>query len=91
MVQKVHDAYAGKHANFRKVDPRRKQTSFCIGHYAGEVTYDVQGFLGRNRSAISPDVLTAMETSNVRRPRAGAHACVRSPTAGDSDRHRPHL
>ena len=80
LLQKMHEVLPGRHPSFRKVDPRRKQAEFCIAHYAAEVNYNVNGFLGRNRSAISPDLTAVMETSNVRaaRPRRAARrACVR--------------
>ena len=74
LLQKMHESLPGKFASFRKIDPRRKQTEFCIAHYAADVSYNINGFLGRNRSAISPDLVAAMETSTVRSMDAGGIA-----------------
>jgi myosin-1 len=38
-------------------------TAFTIQHYAGHVTYEVDGFCERNRDAISPDLLKLVKTS----------------------------
>jgi len=62
LLAKLHDSCA-KHPNFVRLDPRRKQTHFGIAHYAGEVVYEISGFLGRNRSATSPDLLHVLEGS----------------------------
>jgi myosin heavy subunit len=57
-----------KHPHY--VMPTRKnctdpEARNCFGvlHYAGEVFYNVRGFLDKNRDALHPDVIEAMQSS----------------------------
>ena len=43
----------------RHAGPRRPD-AFAITHYAGEVAYDIAGFVDRNRDRLSHDVLSLM-------------------------------
>jgi Myosin head (motor domain) len=63
-AQQVH----AKHPYF--VLPSRKncpdpEVRNCFGvlHYAGEVFYNVRGFLDKNRDALHPDVIEVMQVS----------------------------
>ena len=62
LISKYHDKFA-KHPKFKKVDPRKKQKEFCVVHYAGDVSYEITGFIDRNRTTINPDILDIMENS----------------------------
>ena len=56
-----------RHVAWASVDPRVRHRSFAIAHYAGHVTYDIVGFLERNRGAASADLINIMEQSKVRK------------------------
>jgi len=60
----LHEKFS-KHPHFIKVDPRKKQKEFSINHYAGVVSYEITGFIDRNKSQINPDLMDLMESSKV--------------------------
>ena len=62
LLSKYHEKFS-KHPKFKKPDPRKKQKEFCVIHYAGDVSYEIAGFIDRNKAAISPDILDIMENS----------------------------
>ena len=53
--ERLHAAHAG-HACFPRPDPRAIKTTFRVRHYAGEVTYSIDGFLAKNADSLSADL-----------------------------------
>mmetsp|Transcript_93999 Transcript_93999/g.292448 ORF Transcript_93999/g.292448 Transcript_93999/m.292448 type:complete len:687 (+) Transcript_93999:336-2396(+) len=49
------------HENFGVL--RQKQAVFVVRHFAGPVTYTVDGFLEKNRDQLSPDLLQCLKSS----------------------------
>ena len=49
-AQKLYQALDGKHTRFAK--PKRSQTAFTLTHYAGEVTYESDSFLDKNKDFV---------------------------------------
>lgn len=45
--------------------PRIGAQEFGVTHYAGQVWYNVEGFLEKNRDAVRPDVLELLSTSDL--------------------------
>lgn len=45
--------------------PRIGNQEFGVTHYAGQVWYNVEGFLEKNRDAVRPDVLDLLSTSDL--------------------------
>ena len=56
-VKKVHS----KHAHFN--DMKTEPTAFAVRHFAGEVVYEVDGFLAKNKDPISQDLLVLLQHS----------------------------
>ena len=53
-AEKVKKVYS-KHAHFN--DMKTEPTAFAVRHFAGEVVYEVDGFLAKNKDPISQDLL----------------------------------
>ena len=45
-----------QHANFVQVSPKLRDSCFCIQHYAGDVVYEVAGFLEKNNNTLFHDI-----------------------------------
>lgn len=61
-LQKIHKAHGqGKHPNY--FQPLKSRTDFVINHYAGDVTYNSDGFLEKNKDTLNKDVLDLLEGS----------------------------
>lgn len=60
MLTKFHQSHAD---NISYVKPKTQKPSFGVRHYAGEVTYQVEGFLDKNRDTVRQDILEVMEGS----------------------------
>ena len=41
----------------------RTRNAFCVKHFAGEVTYDVTGFLDKNRDTLTEDLVDMLRSS----------------------------
>ncbi|KAG5177395.1 myosin I, high molecular weight-Acanthamoeba sp [Tribonema minus] len=63
-VQQIHSKSPQYVMPTRKncTDPEARNC-FGVLHYAGEVFYNVRGFLDKNRDALHPDVIEAMQSS----------------------------
>lgn len=57
-LQKKMNTAQGTHQHFQQV-----KEGFIIHHYAGIVTYNVEGFCDRNRDVLFPDLVELMQTS----------------------------
>ena len=60
LLTRMHKDYE---RNKYYVKPRTAKPVFSICHYAGEVTYVIEGFLDKNRDTLSDDVLNAIRSS----------------------------
>nr|CCA18292.1 myosinlike protein putative [Albugo laibachii Nc14]CCA18434.1 myosinlike protein putative [Albugo laibachii Nc14] len=56
-----HSTHLEKHAHYKK--PRFECDEFVIRHYAGEVAYDVHGFLAKNTDNLHDDLLNLLRHS----------------------------
>lgn len=61
MLGKLHSAHG---TNDFYVRPRLANNKFGIRHYAGEVLYDSDGFLDKNRDALREDILGLLKESS---------------------------
>jgi len=59
-LQKMQGAFSS-HLHFRGFD-----TAFCIKHYAGDVTYDVDGFCDKNKDTLFNDLIEMLQCSTNR-------------------------
>eukprot|EP01012_Entosiphon_sulcatum_P015936 TRINITY_DN20907_c0_g1_i1.p1 TRINITY_DN20907_c0_g1~~TRINITY_DN20907_c0_g1_i1.p1 ORF type:complete len:1208 (+),score=293.55 TRINITY_DN20907_c0_g1_i1:161-3784(+) len=59
-LQKLGDQH-GKHPFFEK--KKLAKTSFIVKHYAGDVSYEVAGFLDKNRDTLKDDMKMLMRNS----------------------------
>jgi len=60
-LMKLH----GKDPHFKTDRLRAKDsTAFCVIHYAGEVQYDAEGFLTKNKDTLFPDMTELMKGAN---------------------------
>lgn len=39
-------------------------TAFSVKHYAGNVTYEIDGFVDRNKDTLFPDLIETMQSSS---------------------------
>lgn len=62
LIDKLH-SNLGKHPNYTA--PKRERTKFIINHYAGEVTYEITGFLEKNRDLLSEDIIELGKASTI--------------------------
>ena len=53
-LSKIGAAFSKKYTEFKEV--KTSPTDFCVQHYAGDVTYNVTGFLEKNKDPISQDL-----------------------------------
>ncbi|XP_053327663.1 unconventional myosin-X-like [Spea bombifrons] len=62
LLEKLHAQHAN---NPHYVKPRVTENQFGIKHYAGEVTYDIRGFLEKNRDTFRDDILNMLRDSRL--------------------------
>uniref|UniRef100_A0A8C3P901 Myosin X n=1 Tax=Chrysemys picta bellii TaxID=8478 RepID=A0A8C3P901_CHRPI len=62
LLEKLHSQHASNHYY---VKPRVIDHQFGIRHYAGEVLYDVRGFLEKNRDTFRDDILNMLKDSRL--------------------------
>ncbi|RKP01558.1 hypothetical protein CXG81DRAFT_571, partial [Caulochytrium protostelioides] len=60
-LDKFHATH-DKHAHY--VRPKTKAPAFGVRHYAGEVTYQIQDFLDKNRDTLRTDLMEVMSESH---------------------------
>ncbi|KAL3848329.1 hypothetical protein ACJMK2_019197 [Sinanodonta woodiana] len=63
LAAKLHKIPGKKYPNLYKT-PRDEGTMFTVVHYAGSVTYELVGFLDKNRDTLPNAVLCTMKASN---------------------------
>lgn len=81
-VKKVH----GRHAHFN--DMKTEPTAFAVRHFAGEVVYEVDGFLAKNKDPISQaHAASTATTSSFTAP--PPRPPVATTTTTSRPRHRP--
>ena len=59
-LQKCHENHE---KNTSYVKPRQTKPQFGVRHYAGEVTYQIEGFLEKNRDTLKQDMLDLFKDS----------------------------
>ncbi|XP_030309911.1 unconventional myosin-X-like isoform X3 [Calypte anna] len=62
LLEKLHSQHMSNHYY---VKPRVTDHQFGIKHYAGEVLYDVRGFLEKNRDTFRDDILNMLKDSRL--------------------------
>ncbi|XP_073401620.1 unconventional myosin-X-like [Dendrobates tinctorius] len=62
LLEKLHNQHV---TNPHYVKPRVTENQFGIKHYAGEVMYDVKGFLEKNRDTFRDDILNMLRDSRL--------------------------
>lgn len=62
LLTRMHKEYE---KNKYYVKPRTAKPVFSINHYAGEVTYVIEGFLDKNKDQLSEDALDLIKSSSI--------------------------
>uniref|UniRef100_A0A8V5G6P6 Uncharacterized protein n=1 Tax=Melopsittacus undulatus TaxID=13146 RepID=A0A8V5G6P6_MELUD len=62
LLEKLHSQHMSNHYYIK---PRVTDHQFGIRHYAGEVLYDVRGFLEKNRDTFRDDILNMLKDSRL--------------------------
>ena len=60
LLDKLHTQH-GKHVYYEK--PKLSKSTFIIKHYAGDVSYEVGGFLDKNRDSLQPELIEILQDS----------------------------
>ena len=63
LTARLHEVHAGS-AFFPKPDRRLLASTFAVRHYAGDVTYTVDGFLSKNNDTVSNDLTELCRSSS---------------------------
>jgi myosin heavy subunit len=60
-LEKLH----AKHTHNPKYDkPRFDKSTFAVQHYAGQVTYQIEGWLDKNKDPLANDLMLGMQGSD---------------------------
>jgi myosin heavy subunit len=76
-LAKVVNEHQDKHPNFGSTRPQLAASQFTVIHFAGEVGYQVEDILSKNRNELHQDLAAVIESSvlpNVQQVVARAHA-----------------
>lgn len=60
LLEKLHQNHA-KHPNYEA--PKKAGINFIVKHYAGEVSYDISGFLDKNKDTTQDELLDLLYAS----------------------------
>jgi myosin X len=63
LLSKLHSSH-GSEASNHYIRPRMVDTTFGIRHFAGEVMYDITGFLEKNRDTFREDIVELLQNSD---------------------------
>ncbi|CAH0477798.1 unnamed protein product [Peronospora belbahrii] len=93
-IQKLHQTHLpkGKVSEETAIyysKPRFATDKFVIHHYAGEVTYDVNGFLEKNDDSLHNDLISLMDSSNCEFLRKLYPIAQAGATAGGANPRKP--
>jgi len=61
MIQKCHETFKGDTKEYHR--PKGNDNKFTLTHYAGDVEYDGDGFLEKNRDTLQLDVVATLRIS----------------------------
>ena len=56
LIRKMHDQLQNSQYYGRPKNPKTAGTKFIIKHYAGEVEYEAQAFIDKNRDAVNEQI-----------------------------------
>ena len=62
LTKRLHEVHSSN-AFFPRPDRKQAGTTFVVKHYAGEVAYTVEGFLGKNNDTLSNDLTLLCQSS----------------------------
>eukprot|EP00904_Undaria_pinnatifida_P004940 jgi/Undpi1/1576/HiC_scaffold_11.g04966.m1 len=62
LLQLYHNTHLGKSGCYSK--PRFDSTEFIVLHFAGEVVYDIEGFLEKNNDSLHDNLLDLLDATN---------------------------
>ena len=64
LLDNIDRQHTGKHSHYVQKKMRRKPT-FGVAHFAGTVTYHIDGFIEKNNDTLFPDLLMLMQVSKL--------------------------
>ena len=63
-LRKLGERHERKHKRYQRPKGNASRTAFAVLHYAGVVTYQVKGFLQKNKDELSADLLEMLRSSS---------------------------
>ena len=63
--KRLHDAHGANTAFFPKPERKMINSTFVVKHYAGEVSYTIDGFLSKNNDTLSNDLTALCRSSTI--------------------------